>query len=175
MGDGDFFDRFGHIGDGDFLKTLGGFLWALSQFACEGCKFSGDDDGVDGLRGTQPEDMREKFGTDAACHHVGVGDGEGSAFAIASRPRIGARTFGAHAHAGVFEEQNRSATGGDGVNGEHGCANADTADFVFEDAFIVTIEARDIGGGAAHIEANDFGEACGACGFGHADDATGRP
>jgi hypothetical protein len=60
------------------------------------------------------------------------------------------------------------------VNGEHRGADAHAGDFGFEGALVGAVETRDVSGCAAHVEADDFGEACGARCLGHADDATGR-
>ena len=70
--------------------------------------------------------------------------------------------------------QDRSAAGGHRVNQHHGRAHASACHHALEAALIDAVEMADIGRGAAHVEADDLGEAGGARRFHRADDAPGR-
>ena len=66
-----------------------------------------------------------------------------------------------------------TATRRDGVDRHHRCAQPHAGDRGFEGAFELAIVQRDVGGCAAHVEADDAVEACHGRGARGADDAAG--
>ncbi len=114
-------------------------------------------------------------GLDAAEHHVGVGDGEGAAPAVAGGSGVGAGRVGADAVAAAVEVQDGAATGRDGVDAHHRRTHPDPGDLGSQLAFELSCVVRHIGGGAAHVEADDPVVAGLLRGADHADDASGRP
>ena len=120
------------------------------------------------------EDRREMRGLDLADADIGVGDGERAAAAVAGRAGIGAGAFGADAVARAVEVQDRAAARGDRVDRHHRRAHPHARDFGLERALELARVERDVGRGAAHVEADHLIEP------GHrrrargADDAAGR-
>ena len=114
---------------------------------------------------------------DAAEQRIAVSDGGRTAFAVTGGPRIGAGGVGADTHARAVEMQDRAAAGGNGVDGQHRCADAHAGDLGVEAAFqrrqVAAGKMRDVGGGAAHVEADDAFAARGERGARGADDAAG--
>ena len=119
------------------------------------------------------EDGGEKGGLELAQHDIRIGDGERAAAAIGLGAGIGAGAVGADAHAQAVVMQDRAAARRDGVDEHHGGAEAHARDHGFLLAFVEAVEMADIGGGAAHVEANDPVEPGGASRFRRADDAAG--
>jgi hypothetical protein len=68
--------------------------------------------------------------------------------------------------------QDRAAAGGHRVDAHHRRADADAGDLGVEGALVIAIIVSDIGGGAAHVEADDLVETGECCGLDHADDAA---
>lgn len=133
--------------------------------------------GVQRLVAVRPEDRREVGGLDAAEHHIGVGDGERAAAPVAGRARVRAGRVGADPVAAAVEVQYGAAAGRDGVDVHHGRAHPYTRDLVAEDPLELAGVVRHIGGGAAHVEADD--PVVAAAGLGgrtdHADHAARGP
>ena len=130
---------------------------------------------VERLVAVGAEDRGEMGGLDPAEDHVGVGDGQRAAAAVAGRARVRSRRVRPDAVAGAVEVQDRAAARGDGVDVQHRRAQPDAGDLGGEDALVLAREVRDVGGGAAHVEADDAVEAGQLRHPRHADDAAGRP
>ncbi|SCE39939.1 hypothetical protein GA0115253_104903 [Streptomyces sp. Termitarium-T10T-6] len=130
--------------------------------------------GVERKVAVRAEDRREVGGLDAAEHHVGVGDGEGTAPAVAGGAGVGAGRVGADAVAAAVEVQNGAAAGRDGVDAHHRGTHPDPGDLRPQFAFELPGVVRHIGGGTAHVEADDLAVAGLLGGADHADDASGR-
>ena len=169
------------FGDGDLQVALGDLLGGavvagpLVDLARPGRR-SGPRTSVpvERLVAVRAEHLGEVGGLDAAEHHVGVGDGERAAAAVAGGSRVGAGRVRPDAVAAAVEVQDRAAAGRDGVDVQHGRAQPDAGDLCGEDAFVLAGEVRHVGGGAAHVEADDPVEAGELRHAGHADDAAGR-
>ena len=71
--------------------------------------------------------------------------------------------------------QDRATPGGDGVDVEHGRAHPHAGDLGLEGALIAAGIMRDIGRGAAHVEADNALEAGRARSLHRPDDAARRP
>ena len=121
-----------------------------------------------------PKIFGKKSGIELADHHVGVGDGERPAAAVAFRPGIGAGRVRADAEARAVEMQDRAAAGRDRVDEHHRRAHAHARDLGLERALVFAVEMRHVGRGAAHVEADELLEAGLAAGLRHADHAAGR-
>ena len=70
--------------------------------------------------------------------------------------------------------QDRAAAGGDRMDQHHRRAHAHARDFRLEGALVFAVEMRDVGRGAAHVEADEAIEAGLPSGLRHADHAAGR-
>ena len=177
--DRDLLDRLGHVLVGDAQEAFGG---GFSGDGLAGFGFDlgaevfepGDDDvAIERLIGVGAEDGGEEFGTHAAEQDVAVGDRERAAAAIGGGAGVGAGAHRPHAQAHAVEEADGAATGGHGVDLQHGSGEAHAGDDGFVGAFELAGIVRDVGGSAAHVEAEGVGEAGAARGGGHADDAAG--
>ena len=177
----DLLDRIGHVGIGDIDVALGDLFRAdlapgrLRDGVCKLRKALAHHLAIERRIALRAKDLREKVGLDLAEHHVGIGHGERPAPAIAGRPWIGAGRIRTHPHPGAIEMQDRAAAGGHCVNAHHRRAQPYTGNLRVEDPLEFTGKVRDVGGGAAHVEADDPIEAGGLTDPGHADDAACRP
>ena len=177
----DFLDRIGHVLDGNAQEALSNLLRLirrparvidLSGQALERLARSLD---VQRLVATGTEHAREVIWLDLAEQDIAVGDRERTTAAIAGRAWIGARAFGAHLESAVLELQDGAAARRDRVNVHHGRAHPHARDLRLEGALELAVEVRDVGGRAAHVEANELFEAGHGARPHHADDATCRP
>ena len=114
------------------------------------------------------------LGPDLAEHDVAVGDGERAAAAVAGRARHGAGAVRADAEAAAVKAADRAAAGRDGVDLEHRRAHPHAGDGALAGPLVGAGEMRDVGRGAAHVEADDMVEAGLRGGARHADDAARR-
>lgn len=169
-----------HVEDGDLEEScgdlLGGALCAglLANPRGELGEALAHDVGVQRPVAGRTEDRREVGALDPAEHHIGVGDGERSAAPVAGRSGHGARRVGAHPVAAAVEMQHGTSARGHGVDVHHGRTHPDPGDLSAELTLELARVVRDIGGCAAHVEADDLAEPGlfrGAC---HPDDAAGR-
>ena len=69
--------------------------------------------------------------------------------------------------------QDRAATRRDGVDQHHRRLHAHARDFRLEGALVFAVIMRDIGGGAAHVEADHLAEPGGSSRLGETDHAAG--
>ena len=113
--------------------------------------------GVERLVLLGPEDLREEIRDQLADHHVGVGDGERPAAAVARRAGIGAGRIRPDAEARAVEMQDRAAAGRDRVDQHHRRAHAHARDLGLEGALVLAVVMRHVGRGAAHVEADERG------------------
>ena len=129
--DGDPLDRVGHVGHRDPQEALGDLLGRAvvaglpRMLGGQVGEPAPHDVGVERLVAARAEHVREVGGLDAAEHHVGVGDGERAAAAVAGRARVGAGRVRPDPVAAAVEVQDRAAAGGDRVDVEHGGAQPD--------------------------------------------------
>ncbi len=114
--------------------------------------------------------MRLQF----AQHHVAVSHRQRPAATIAGRAGVGAGAFRPDLKAAVAVEQDRPAAGRDGVNVHHWRAHPDACDLGLKAALIGSGIVADIGGGAAHVEADQAVMARKLSGLDHADDTACR-
>ena len=121
------------------------------------------------------ENPRKEIRDQLSHHHVGVGDRQRSTAAVAFRPGIGARAVGPDPEACAVEMQERPAARRHGMNEHHRGAHAHAGNLGLERAFVLAVEVRDVGRGAAHVEADQVREARLASALRHADHAGGRP
>ena len=174
--DGDLLDGIGHVLHRDREEPLGDLLGraALAELAGQRREFFAHRRGIDGLVGLGPEDMGEEIRLDAPQHDIAIGDGERPAAAIAGRPRIGAGGIRPDAKARPVVMQDRAAARRHRMDPHHGRAHAHARDLGLEGALEIAVVMRDVGGGAAHVEADDLGEPRLARRLHRADHAAGR-
>ena len=122
----------------------------------------------------RPEHPGEVAGLDPAQHDVGVGHGERAAAAVARGSRVRARRVRADPVPAAVESQDRAAAGRDRVDAQHRRAQPDPGHLGLVLPLELTGVVRDVGRGAAHVEADDPAEAGRGGGAGHADDAARR-
>ena len=170
-------DRVRHVLDRDLDEAVGNLLAALAaaDLLRQRRERRTHRVGVERLVLLRPEDFRKEIRNELADHHIGVGHRQRAAAAIAFRAGIGAGGIRADAKPRAVEMQDRAAAGRHGVDQHHRRAHAHAGDFGLERALVLAGEMRHIGRRAAHIETDQPGEARGAPGLGHADDAGGRP
>src|SRR5215470_530269 len=77
----------------------------------------------------RPENPWKELRHELADHHIGVGDGERPAAAVALRTWIGAGRVRSYAEARAVVMQDRAAAGRDRVNEHHRGAHAHARDF----------------------------------------------
>ncbi len=99
---------------------------------------------------------------------------ERAAAAVAGRARVGAGRVRADAKASGLEMQDRAAAGRHRVDAHHRRAHAHAGDLRVEGALVLAVIVRNVGRGAAHVEADHLVEAGEPCRSDHADHATGR-
>jgi hypothetical protein len=174
--DADLLYRVGHVLDGDADEAFGDLLGAAAVAGLRRDRLEprGDDVAIERLVAPRAEDRGEEPGIELAEHHVGVGDGQRPAAAIAGRAGIGAGGVGADAEAAGLGVEDRAAAGGDGVDAHHGRAHPHARDLRVEGALEVAGEVRDVRRGAAHVEADDLAKAGALRRAGHPDDAARR-
>ena len=114
---------------------------------------------VERLVAAGAEHPREVVRLDAAEQHVGVGDGERAAAPVAGRPGIGAGRVGPDPVPAAVEVQHRAAARGHRVDGQHRRPHPHPGDLRLVLALELAREVRHVGGGAAHVEADDLVEA----------------
>ena len=170
----DFLDRIGHVLDRDLDEAVGDLF---RRFAADLLGQFGESlfyrVGIERLILIGAEDFREEIGDELADQHIGIGDGERSAAAVARRAGIGARGIRPDAKARAVEMQHRAAARRDRVNEHHRRAHAHARDLGLEGALVFAVVVRHVGRGAAHVEADQILEAGFAAGLGHADHAAG--
>ncbi len=120
------------------------------------------------------ENGREEVRLQLAQHHIRIGHGQRSATAIAGRAGVCAGRIRAGLQTVVLIMQDRTATGGHGVNAHHWRANAHARHFRVEGAFIFSVIMGHVRRGAAHVEADHLVEAGKPRRLHHADHAAGR-
>ena len=154
-------DRVRHVLDRDADEAVGHLrsLAAIADLGGERGKAFAHDLGVERLVLRWAEDLGEELRDELPDHHIGVGDGERSAAPIAGRPRIGAGRVRPDAEARAVVKEDRSTARRDGMDQHHRRADAHACDHALEGPLVHPVEMADIGGGAAHVEADDAGEA----------------
>ena len=127
-----------------------------------------------GLVGMRAKHLGEVARLDLAQHHVGVRHRQRAATAVAGRAGVGTRALRTHAKARTVKRQQRAATGRHGVDAHHGRAHAHAGHLGLELALEFAGVVAHVGGGAAHVKANDLLNAGNGRGPRHAHNATGR-
>jgi hypothetical protein len=164
-------DGFLHVGVGDGHDAEGRFGHGLADGAAQL-----RDRGQAPLRMDRHPPAQEEAGVEAAEAEVGVRNGRQVAPAVASRARIGAGALGADperaAPVGIGD---RAAAGPDRMDIDDGQADGEVADAALVGPPDAAFDQGDVRRGAAHVEADDIGEA--GRGGQHAgpDDPSGRP
>ena len=113
----DFFDRVGHVLDGDPDEAVGDLLGAalVADLFRHGGKCVAHRIGVERLVLPRSKNLRKEIGNKLADHDVGVGHRQRAAAAVAFRAGIGAGRVRPNAKSRTVEMQNRTAAGRDGV------------------------------------------------------------
>ena len=175
--DRNFLDRLRHFRDRDGDEAVGDLLGPAPVADLRGQRREGlaNGVGVERLILTRAKDFGEEIRDQLAHHQIGVGDGERAAAAIALRAGIGARRVRPDAEARAVEMQDRAAARRDRVDAHHRRAHPDARDLGLERAFVFAVEMRDVGGRAAHVEADHAIEAGAFPGARHRDHAARRP
>ena len=137
-------------------------------------EFRRDDARSSGWSPSGPNTCGKESRLQLAEHDVAVGDGERPAAAIAGRAGIGAGRFRPDAKARAVEAADRAAARRHRVDLHHRRAHAHAGDHRLEGPLVLAGVVRDVGRGAAHVEADDLVEARHRRGAHHADDAAGR-
>ena len=170
----DFLDGIGHLLHGNADEALRGGLRAQPGFGAQRGKALAHHLGIERLVGVRAKAAREVFGLHLAHHHVGIGHGQRATAPVAGRAGVGARTLRAHAQAGTVELQHRTAARRHSVDAHHGCTHAHAGHLRLELALERPGVVAHVGGGAAHVEADDAAMARQLRGAGHAHNAAGR-
>ena len=176
----DLLDRVGHVRHGDLDEARRHLLGAAviagrrGDLLTELVEPCSRDLRVERLVAAGAEHPGEVVRLDAAEQHVGVGDGERAAAPVAGRPGISAGRVGPHPVPAAVEVQHRAAARGHRVDGQHRRPHPHPGDLRLVLALELAREVRHVGGGAAHVEADDVVEAGLLRGPGHADDAASR-
>ena len=166
-----FFDRIGHVFDGDLDETVGDLFGAppVADLFRKRSKSIANRLGIERQILPRSEDLRKKFRNELPHHDIGVGHRQRTAAAVAFRSGIGASRIRTDAEACAVIVQDRSAARRDGVNEHHWRAHAHAGDFGFECPLVFAGEMRHVGRRAAHVEADHPRKAGRASGLGHAD------
>ncbi len=174
---GDLLDRVRHVLDRDADEAVGDLLGRASvadlarqggERCCHGC-------GVEGLVLVRPENFWKEIRDELSHHHVGVGDRQRPAAAVAGRPRIGAGGIRADAEPRAVEVEDRASSCRHRVDQHHRCAHAHPRHLGLEGALVLAVKMADVGRRAAHVEADQPGETGLPAGLRHADHAARRP
>ena len=176
----DLLDRIRHVGDGDLEKTLGD-LSGGAYFA--GCRrypfgqrgeFFRDHRCVQRTVPIRPKNGGKMCWLDFAHADIGVRHGQRPAAPVARWPRIRPRRVRPHPHARAIEMQDGPATRRHGVDRHHRRPHPYPRDGGFERTLERAGIQRHVGGGAAHVEADDAVEPRHGRRTRRADDAAGR-
>ena len=139
----------GRIGDPDHAQRRG--LHAHAHGRCE------RRDGRPGGGEVHPDvPADDPVRSHVAQHQVGVAHRRpAAAAAVAGRPRIGAGALRADGQGTVIEPGDRAPAGPDGLHRDHGLAQGPAAQrAVARDPRLAVEDQADVGGGAAHVEAD---------------------
>ena len=120
-----------------------------------------------------PNTLREMLGPDLAEHDVAIGDRQRAAAPVAGRAGHRAGAVRPDPEALPVIGADRAAARRDGVDLQHRRAHPDPGDGPLAGPLVGAGEMRDVGRGAAHVEADDLVEARLGRGPRHADDAAG--
>ncbi len=176
----DALDRVGHVLHRDLHKACGQRFGrhvapgAALDVGGHRLEFGDHARAVERLVAARPEHLGKVRALDAAKHHVGVGHRQRTAAPIARRPRVGTGALGPDAQPRAVELQDRAAAGGHRVDAHHRRAHAHAGHLGFERALEFAREVADVGGRAAHVEADHSLVPTGHRGAHHADDAARR-
>ncbi len=177
--DRDLLDGVRHVLDGDPEEALGHFDRRAAVAAGRGDRVGErgelalDHRLIERRVAVGTEDAREEARLQLAEHDVAIGDGERPAAAVAGGARIGAGRFRADAIARAVEAADRAAARRHGVDMHHRRAHAHAGHHRLEAALVFARVMRDVGRGAAHVEADDLVESPHLGGAHGADDAAG--
>ncbi len=173
-------DRICHVGHGDAQEPLGGLLrrarmtGGARDFLGQFGEFCRDHVGVQLLVAARAEDRREVRRLDFPHADVRVGHRERAAAAVAGRAGICAGAVRADSQPRAVEVQDGAAARRHRIDRHHRGAHAHAGHLGLERALESAGIQRDVGGGAAHVEADDVVQASHARGARGADDAAGR-
>ncbi len=173
---GDAPHRLGGLLNGHGDKAFGGRLRAGRAHGLgQGCDPSPSGAGVQGLVLAGAEHGGKGAGVQPAQNDLRVRDGGRTAPAIGGGTGIGAGAARADPGAQAVEGQDRAAARGHGLHVQHRAAQAHASHLGRVAPLQGAGIAADIGGGAAHVEAERGLGARGLSGARHPDHAAGRP
>ena len=179
--DGDFLDRVRHVLDRDAEEPFGevfgrplGLARLRRDLFPHRREFLADDIGVERLIAVRAENRREMRRLQLAKHDVAVRHRQRPAAPVAGRAGIGAGAVRTDLKATVLEEEDRPAARRDRVNVHHRRAHPDARDLGLERPLIGARIMANVGGGAAHVEADQLVIAGQFAGLHHADHAPSR-
>ena len=174
-GDADLLDGVGHVHHRDGQEAFGHLFRAAAGPFGQSGKAGPGRRHVQGLVGPGAEHLGEVVRMNLAQGDVAIGDRQGAAAPIAGGAGIGAGRMGADPEPRPVIAQHRAAAGRHRVDVHDGGAHPDAGDHGVEAAFKGAVIVPDIGGGAAHVEADDGAKAGLQAGGDAADHAAGRP
>src|SRR5262245_5614228 len=159
---GDPLDGVGHVGYSDAYEALGHFLRRL-LFTGRGLDLGGKLSelltyylDIERLVSLGAEHFWEIFGLNFPQHDVAVGDRQRPAAPVTRGAGVGAGRIRPDPIALAVEMQYRAAAGRDSVDRQHRRAHTHTGHLRLEFAFEFAGVMRDVGGRAAHVEADHF-------------------
>ena len=110
---------------------------------------------VQGLVGIRSENMGKEACVQTSQEQVGVGHGQGSAAAVAARSRVRTGRGRAYLEASVLEGQDGAAARRHRIDAQHRRAQTHAGEHAILSPFERPRIESDIGGGAAHVEADE--------------------
>ena len=173
----DFLDGVRHVFNRDAQETFGDLFnrFVRPDLLCKFFELVAHDVGIQRLVCVWPEDGGKLAGLQFAQQHIAVGYSERTATPVGRRTWVCACTFRPNLHAPVAETQDRTTARRNGVDRHHGRTHTHACNFGFKAAFEIACKVADIGGGAAHVKANQLFKAKRFGGSDHPNDAAGRP
>ena len=170
-----FFNGVGHLLHRDVDKAFSHHLGTAAGLRGQQCKFLFNSRLAQRLIGVGAEHLGKVKGLHLADHEVGVGHSQRAAAPVAGGPGVGACALRADAKALAIKLQERAAAGGYGMNAHHRRTHAHPGHLRLKLALELARVVRHIGGGAAHVKADDLVHARNGGCTGHADNAAGGP
>ena len=178
-------DGVGHVANGDVDEALGHGLGCariprgLADVPGKSGEFLTRDIGIQTLGAGTPEHRRKKLRLYLAQHDIAIGHGQRTILSIRGRPRVRPGRVGTDAVTRAIKMENGTAARCHGVDAHHRRTHAHTGNLGLKHPLEVgqlrSGEMRHIGGGAAHVETDDFFEARHERGAHRANDAPSRP
>ncbi len=179
--DGDLLDRLGHVLDRDGQEPFGDLFrrcrlaGRIRNLARKDCELLAHDFRIQWLITAWPEHARKELRLQPPQHHIAVRHRERTAAPVARGPRNRAGRFRPDAQAHAVEAADRAAARSHRADVQHRHAQAHARDRDLVAALVHPGIMRNVGRGAAHVEADHATEARRARHARHADDAARGP